>query len=168
MRTRRRISRLAQERVESHAREPALVEQRNEARQRAHGCGLEVVVLCGIVKQHNRAGDQGSGDLFHDSVGASPADAVEASRRPADERDARQARAPYARDAGMAERGSEEARPSTRGGFDCGSCPDDLVAHGPRHAERVQAIVGIAVHGDGVTAGVNLAYDAGMPARLLA
>lgn len=162
------MSRVAQERVESHAREPALVEQRNEARQRAHGCGLEVVVLCGIVKHHDRAVDEGSADLFHDSLGASPADAVEASRRPADEYDARKARAPYARDAGVAEGGAEEARPHTRGGLDCGSCPDELVVYGPRHAERVQAIVGIAVHGEGVTAGVNLAYDTGMAARLLA
>ena len=49
------MSPVAQERVEPHAREPALVEQRNEPRQRAHGRGLEVVVLGGIVEHHDRA-----------------------------------------------------------------------------------------------------------------
>jgi hypothetical protein len=162
------VSRIAQERVESHAREPALVEQRNEARQRAHACRLEVVVLCSIVKHHNCAIDEGSADPFHDRVGTSPAQAVESSRRPADECDAREARAAYGRDARVAKGRAEEARPRARGGLDRCSRPDDLVAYGPRHAERVEAIVGIAVHGESVTAGVNLAYDAGMAARLLA
>ena len=46
---------VAEERVEPNAREPALVEQRNEQWQRAHGRGLEVVVLGGIVEHHDRA-----------------------------------------------------------------------------------------------------------------
>ena len=60
----------------------------------------------------------------------------------------------------MAEGGAEEAGSHARCSFDEVLCPDNLVAYGPRHAEGVQPIVELAVHAEGVAAGMNLPYDA--------
>ena len=70
---------VVQQRVQPHAREPALIEQRHDPRQRSQGGGLEVVVLGSIVEHHDRAVDERSAEALHDGLGASSADAIEAS-----------------------------------------------------------------------------------------
>ena len=120
------------------------------------------------MPHHDRAVGERSADALDDGAGLSPADAVAAAQRPADQRRPREARAADGGDAGVAERRPEEAGPHAGGGFDRVLGVDDLVAHRPRHAEGVQAIVEVAVHAQAVAGGVNLPHDVGMAACLLA
>ena len=150
---------------EPHAPDPALVSTRRAAVSRAAPCSKSS--YSAAWGDHDRSVLE-RGRPRDDGLGPPSRDAIEASRRPADECDPRKTHAAYGRDAGVAERGAEEPGPRARCSFDRSPCPDDPVAYRPRHAERVQPIVGITVYGEGVTARVNLAYHVWMAAHLLA
>src|SRR5262249_15458731 len=155
-----------EQRIKADAREAAAVEHREESRQSANGRGLEVVALGGIVQHHDRAVGKGSRDSLDDALGRLAAHAVVAACGPANQPDARKAYPAYGGDAGVAEGWTEQVGTYAGRDLDRTDRAEDLVAHGPRHAERVQAVVDISVHAERVTAGVNLAHHVRMAARL--
>src|SRR5262249_14415552 len=130
-----------EQRIEADAREPAAVEHREESRQSAHGRGLEVVALGGIVQHHDCAVSEGSCDSLDDRLGSLAAHAVVAARGPAHQRDASEPDPTYGGDARVAEGWTEQAGPYARRDLDRTDRAKDVVAHGRWHAERVQAVV---------------------------
>src|SRR5262249_14493225 len=91
---------------------------------------------------------------------------VVAACGPANQRDTSKTYPAYGGDARVAERWTEQAGTYACRDLDCTDRAEDLVAHRPRHAERVQAVVDISVHAERVTAGVDLAHHIRMAACL--
>src|SRR5690242_14905589 len=148
---------LLEQRIHPDARPAAIVEEAQQVRQSPHRRGLEVVVFRRVVEHHDRAVGHAPRDPPDDRVRRPRPDAVEAARRPADDRQPRAAHAERRRDARVPERRTEEAGPDARRVLDRPRRPHELLAYAPRHAERVPPVVTIAVHPDRVPGGVDLA-----------
>src|SRR5262249_48855352 len=109
---------------------------------------------------------EGSCDSLDNSLGSLAAHAVVTARGPAHQRDASKPDPTYGGDARVAEGWTEQAGTYARRALDRTDRAQDIVPHGPWHAERGQAVVDISRHAERVTAGVNLAHHIRMAARL--
>jgi hypothetical protein len=79
--TTRVVLRTGEELVEPHAREPAVVEHREQAWQGTYRSRFEIVMLGGIMEQDDGAVGERLANAFQDGRGALTGDAVVAARR---------------------------------------------------------------------------------------